>query len=347
MDGKRRRHADVARPAKRVPVDWQQLPQDMLVEVLQHLPHDKAGGRRSALCVCRRWCEAGLRAFDPSANHNRALTNAVRANRLEQVRWLLDDRRVDPNQWAVHALSIACGFGRADIVEAMLAHPRVDPCRCDITACLVKAARCRHRDARILSLLLDDRRLVVDEGTADGVLPKLLAQACDAGAMGVVKRLLDDARLTPDASVDLSDFRWNPRNIAAVALVLERGRDAPDAWVKGMISQWLRMWRQEVLDHQYRWRAQLREYMATVAKLLCARIKTLDFGPPSDARLHEVLQKANRLDYRYGVGHPMLLGAEHAWMRAFCAGAGRRPPPPEQEEEEEDSSDYTDDDSGR
>ncbi len=308
---------------KRPRADCLQLPQDMVVEVLQRLPPCRGGGRLSALRVCRRWRDAGLRAFDPSANNNRALIKAVRGNRPEQVAALLDDRRLDPNQWGVHALSVACGLGRVQVVEVLLAHPRVDLARCNATACLSKAAR--NRSARLVLMLLNDRRMAVDD--TSGLLSMLLGNACESGALDVVRRLLDDPRLPRQGAVDLDSFRWRAVNMAAVALVLERARDTPGGWVKAMISQWLRVWRGDVCNVRFRKRARLRQHMDTVARLLCARITSPYSCPVDDARVHHVLEKSIRLRTQYGIVHAYACGDPHRYMSAFCAAAGRRPPP--------------------
>ncbi len=305
--------------------DWSLLPEDMLVEVFQFVSRRKHDGRLSVLFACRRWRNAGVRAFDPSVDNNLALTNAVRASRLQQVQRLLDDRRVDPNAFDGHALHNACAMMRPDVVTLFLAHPRVDP-----------TLRCYHLlgtaaesgSARIMSALLADRRV---HAWVDATEWRKLAQrACACGKAGVLQALVDDWQAAAAVAeeedlfasgVDLCHLRWKAANISSIAVLLRARRSTGAA--AAMISQWMRVWYDDVYVDG-REHAVLRAHMSDVARLLGERV--------DPARMPSLLREVVRGEFQHGHGF-LQHQAAGAWqhsefvadfrpVQAFCEAAG-------------------------
>ena len=62
---------------------------------------------------------------DPTANSNKALTNACAFGRIEVVRELTKDERVDPFAFFPSAFQIACNLDRLDIVRDLSNHPKI------------------------------------------------------------------------------------------------------------------------------------------------------------------------------------------------------------------------------
>ena len=82
---------------------------------------------------------------------NRMIVAACRYGRIEHVRLLLADPRVDPSVRSNAAIRWASEFGHADVVKLLLADPRVDPATMVIEAFFI-AARNGHAD--VMEVLL-------------------------------------------------------------------------------------------------------------------------------------------------------------------------------------------------
>lgn len=74
--------------------------------------------------------ECGINPETRDGEHQTPLSVASRHNRLEAVRLLMDDTRVDVNsidRTGRTALSLAAGYGHVSVVRALLDDTRVDP----------------------------------------------------------------------------------------------------------------------------------------------------------------------------------------------------------------------------
>ena len=124
---------------------------------------------------------------DPSAEQYVVLRYAALHGRLDIVERLLADPRVDSSVAGYAALINAARKGHLNVVILLLAEPKVDP-----SASLQVAAECEHLE--IVKLLLADPRV---DPTADD--NRALIRAAQSGHVEVVKLLLADPRVDPTA----------------------------------------------------------------------------------------------------------------------------------------------------
>jgi len=81
---------------------------------------------------------------------------AVDNNRLEIVKLLLADKRVDPTIWDNYVIGCASKYGHTEVVKLLLADPRVNPGDCENNA-FTHASEYGH--VEIVKLLLNDSRV--------------------------------------------------------------------------------------------------------------------------------------------------------------------------------------------
>jgi hypothetical protein len=92
----------------------------------------------SVLLTCKEWCAVGKRVFDPSERNNIAIRAAAAKGRINCVKSLLKDSRVNPasagnyairTAWYLFPLpfSISSAYGHVQVVKELLKDTRVDP----------------------------------------------------------------------------------------------------------------------------------------------------------------------------------------------------------------------------
>jgi len=121
-----------------------------------------------------------------------ALSDSTKLNHVGVVRFLLDDRRVDP--FLEYPLIIASDRGFLEIVREILADGRVHP-SAYVNSAIVGASRNGH--AEIVRELLADPRMTGFGDLRDRGRGDLLNIACDNGHVDVVRILLADNRFRP------------------------------------------------------------------------------------------------------------------------------------------------------
>lgn len=127
----------------------------ILQEIFQYIPRRD---RLRILLVCKVWCEAGLRVFNPSERNNWAIRWACWTGKLNKVKNLLADPRVNPADCNSHALIFACQKGHSVIVQLLLNDGRVDPSAQDGMA-LLESIQSNYPS--ITKLLLQDPRVKI------------------------------------------------------------------------------------------------------------------------------------------------------------------------------------------
>ena len=70
-------------------------PRDLLQYVFSFVPLEKKNWLH-VKCVCKTWLEISEAVFSPAMQHNLAIRWASRIGKLELVKKLLNDPRVDP-----------------------------------------------------------------------------------------------------------------------------------------------------------------------------------------------------------------------------------------------------------
>jgi hypothetical protein len=136
-----------------------QLPQEIVIEILKRCTIPKI----NLLLVCKQWTNLCLRyvcqpwidikgisgldwacvegycdyyiewsvvagtRWDPSISYNNCIRAAAANGHAELVRVLLQDNRVNPNDWTGDALGSACQGGYIDVVKVLLADRRIKP----------------------------------------------------------------------------------------------------------------------------------------------------------------------------------------------------------------------------
>jgi ankyrin repeat protein len=157
--------------------------------------------------------------LDISKDEDRTITYSAQLGRIEIVKLLLIDDRVDPNRgWTLQS---TVENGHTEIVELLLKDGRADPSNKNNNA-IISACYNNHLD--IIKMLLDDKRV---DPTIYNNLP--LQDVCEIGNVEVVKLLLADSRVDP-TSLDNRAFQnacYNG-NIDIVKLLLEDKRVVPD-----------------------------------------------------------------------------------------------------------------------
>ncbi len=101
------------------PVFW--LPPEIWKTVFAFL--DPVKDRRSASLVCRTWNEWAWQVLDPSADDNRAILWCGLENRVEMVKRLLKDFRVDPCVENNAVFKQASAHNNVDMMNTLLDDP--------------------------------------------------------------------------------------------------------------------------------------------------------------------------------------------------------------------------------
>ena len=150
---------------------------------------DKAldGDINAVRCLLR----AGV---NPGGYENSAIKMAAREGRLEVVRLLLSDKRVDPSTRTNFAIKMAAENGHLEVVKLLLQDPRVDPSDGGDYA-IRRAATNGHLE--LVELLLKDKR--VDPSAQDNYA---IGVAAYNGHLGVVEMLLADKRVSDALPLD-------------------------------------------------------------------------------------------------------------------------------------------------
>lgn len=145
-------------------------------------------GHESHFMICMK-CPA----VDPSAYKNRALQNAVSDGRLEMVKILLEDPRVDPSQIQPSSvfppLVTAISKGSPEMVELLIRDPRTNKSCSDNKP--IRSASFWGME-RIVDLLLQ-----YPDVDPTAVNNAAIRAAVEGGCCGVVSRLLRDPRVDP------------------------------------------------------------------------------------------------------------------------------------------------------
>lgn len=138
--------------------------------------------------------------FDPSTENHAALRTAIRNGYTDIVESLLADPRVDPTAIVgYNALQDASERGHTAIVRMLLVDPRVDPSVDDNVALRVACAR---GFTELVEVLLADTR--VDPSARNNYA---IRWASVNGHVAIVKRLLMDPRVDPSVENNYA-VRW-------------------------------------------------------------------------------------------------------------------------------------------
>ena len=79
------------------------------------------------MLACKKWMAIGKRVFNPGRENNRAIIWACRNGKLDCVKRLLCDRRVDPSANNNEAIISASENKYWNIVQELLKDPRTNP----------------------------------------------------------------------------------------------------------------------------------------------------------------------------------------------------------------------------
>ena len=101
----------------------EQLPSPILELLLSFVASGSKQDRLHTMLVQKNWLRLARRTFYPT----KTLGYASEYGRLEIVRELLKDKRVDPSTWNNHAIRYASSNGHLEIVRELLKDSRVDP----------------------------------------------------------------------------------------------------------------------------------------------------------------------------------------------------------------------------
>src|SRR2546423_381237 len=85
------------------------IPNDILRLIYSFIPESDWP---SILLTCKLWCDLGRIAFDPSIENNRAILWACRHGKVEAIKYLLKDTRVNPTVRNNIAIRQACENGK-------------------------------------------------------------------------------------------------------------------------------------------------------------------------------------------------------------------------------------------
>lgn len=107
----------------------------------------------------------------------------------ESVKFMLEDKKMDPTAENNYALHVSCVYGRNSVVEVLLKDPRIDPSAEDNTAIIVAA---NHGNHKIVDMLIKDPR--VDPSAQENMALRVSASL---GYHKVVDILLKDPRVDP------------------------------------------------------------------------------------------------------------------------------------------------------
>lgn len=127
---------------------------------------------------------------NPSDDQNQSLIDACKQNQLEIVSLLLADGRADPN-FENESLRSSIEYGHPQVVKLLLNDPRVDPSSVDNEA--IKIA-CAHGQIEIVKILLQDNR--VDPSAQDNYCILIV---CEENNIKLARLLLQDPRVDPSA----------------------------------------------------------------------------------------------------------------------------------------------------
>lgn len=105
--------------------------------------------------------------IDPSIKNNKAILVAVENDNFPMIMLLLTDTRVDPSDQNDKSLVLACTNGNYDIVKILLEDTRVNPANCNNYA--IKIAS-ENGNIDIVKLLLLDKRVDVSNNNYYAVL---------------------------------------------------------------------------------------------------------------------------------------------------------------------------------
>ena len=158
---------------------------------------------------------------DPSANNQRPLYSAILEGHTEVAKLLLHDPRVDPSADNQDAIRQASKYGLLEIVKLLLADPRVDPSAENQEAIRWASAWGKNE---VVKLLLADTR--VDPSAEN---QEAIREACGRGHTEVVKLLLSDPRVDPSAEdQEAIRFAIENGNTTVLKLLLADPRVNPE-----------------------------------------------------------------------------------------------------------------------
>ena len=89
----------------------------------------REGSRSALLRTCKKWLAIGREIFDPFTYEGQeyALQWACQQGKIEDVKILLRDKKVDPSDNNNEPIVLASYYGHTQIVKLLLRDPRVDP----------------------------------------------------------------------------------------------------------------------------------------------------------------------------------------------------------------------------
>jgi len=165
-------------------ISMQNLPNEILWNIFRFVGRDNW---LSALLTCRNWKSIGTYVFDPSIEQNRAIRVASRKGKLESVKFLLKDHRVNPSTHRNLPIRHAAAYGHHKIVRELLKDSRVDPSAFGNQALMLAI---RNRYPKVVKLLIQD--IKVTSCTMDY---EALFVASAKGHLGVLKVLLENNKI--------------------------------------------------------------------------------------------------------------------------------------------------------
>lgn len=154
------------------------------------------------------------------------IVSAVTQNRIEMVRILLKDARVDPTVQGSRVLQVAASDNRCEITQLLLEDKRVD----------VKASDClAFREAALRGHVNIVKMLLAEPNIDPRVMNDFaLRQACERGHAAVVRLLLEDGRSDPALNNNIAIHmaaRYHRFDVVRTLLTSPR--------VKRNLSSWL------------------------------------------------------------------------------------------------------------
>jgi len=160
---------------------FQTLPQEIIDQIFSKL--DKLDWK-NVLCTCKKWKSIGMRTFDPSQNNCRAFRICCEKGKIECVKALLRDPRVNPSVLENAALLKACENGQMEVIKVLFEDKRVG----DYETAISRAVKKGHSEV-VIEIL---QRHLVEPNLRDNFL---LKQACKKGLLQVTQELINDPRV--------------------------------------------------------------------------------------------------------------------------------------------------------
>jgi len=165
------------------------IPDEILFKIFVIIPYYKSDWFHVIL-TCKRFYTVGDIVFDPSVKYQTPIRMACLNGKLECVRKLLRDDRVDPSALGNRCIKYAAERGHIEIVKALLERKEVDP-SADKNYALRFSSLEGH--AEIVELLLQDKR--VRNMRDERHFFEALEFACERGHLETLRVLLMDKRV--------------------------------------------------------------------------------------------------------------------------------------------------------